>query len=156
MINGYFERKVENYFIVTDDYTIPLMKVEIDRAPNKDILNAIREVLNMNVDSEVNINQEYNNYDSMIEDDTYNQISYSIKLGCFCYINGYSLEENYNTIKEMFNAITQEGKYGKYSLGEINDCIYTAYIEIKITEPLTDEEIKNSWGCDKYHAWKEG
>ena len=46
--------------------------------------------------------------------------------------------------------------FGLWSVGELQNCIYTAYIEVRIVEPLNANEISESYGCDRYHAWKEG
>ena len=154
-VNGYIERKMDEYFIVEENQVTGKTSISIEAAPADSIEKAIEEVLSFRVDDETPI-KDYFNYDYGIEEDTYNQIEYSVKLGCFTYCNGYTLEENFNTVKEMYNSMVKDTGFGLWSVGELQNCVYTAYIEICIIEPLNVNELSESYGCDRYHAWKEG
>lgn len=97
------------------------------------VYKAIKKADHLKLDDDVSMKQEYSNVDCDTDYETEEQLTFNVRLGCFVKINGeYSLEVEYDKMTDILEEMKT------LTLEEINDGIYSVYVEV-VREPIESD-----------------
>lgn len=125
-------------------FTIKNNKVSKELSPTNEVERMINKAAGLRFDSEANF-KDYLEVDYGQDYDTGIQYEYNIKFGSFVeWQNGHTLEAIFESMEDMLKDMLQ------FSLEELEDIIYSPYIEIKEEALESDtsqyDTLNERWG----------